>query len=125
MHYIFLADIVVLVHFGFVLFVVLGALLVLRWRSIAWVHLPAVFWAAWIELSGGFCPLTPFENWLRLKGGVSAYCGGFVAHYLLPILYPSGLTRKLQIILGVSVVAVNVALYGVVIIFGRKKGGNT
>jgi hypothetical protein len=106
-----LADAVVLLHFGFVLFVVLGGLLALRWPLVRWVHLPAALWGAWIELSGGICPLTPLENALRLRAGEAAYTGDFVGRYLLPVLYPHALTRRIQLILAVLVVGVNAAVY--------------
>jgi len=123
MAYVLLADLVVLVHFLFVLFVVLGALLIIRWRKVLWLHLPAAVWAAWIEFSGKICPLTPLENWLRMKGGGSGYAGDFVGHYLMPILYPSGLTRKVQFILGGVVIGVNLVIYGYAFFISRKKGG--
>ena len=122
MTYVLLADLVVLVHFLFVLFAVLGALLIIRWRKVLWLHLPAAVWAAWIEFSRKICPLTPLENWLRMKGG-SGYAGVFVGHYLMPILYPSGLTRKVQFILGGVVIGVNLIIYGYVFFISRKKGG--
>ena len=100
-----------LTHFAFVLFVVFGALLALRWRRVLWVHLPCAAWGAWIELTGGICPLTPLENQLRQSAGGTGYGGGFVEHYLMPILYPVGLTRPVQIALGTAVIVVNVALY--------------
>jgi hypothetical protein len=106
-----LADVVVAAHLAFVLFVVLGGFLVLRWRSFAWVHVPAVLWAALIEFAGWVCPLTPLENWLRATGGASAYSQGFIEHYILPVLYPAVLTRNLQITLGISVLILNLAVY--------------
>jgi hypothetical protein len=106
-----LADLVVALHFGFVLFVVLGGLLVLRWRWVGLVHLPAAVWGAWIEFSGRICPLTPLENEYRRLGGQAGYSGGFIEHYILPVLYPHALTRDIQIALGVVVVALNVGLY--------------
>ena len=106
------ADIVVVVHALFVVFVVLGGLAVLRWPWLAWLHLPAAAWGALIEFGGWICPLTPFEKWLRRSAGESAYEGGFIAHYLLPILYPPGLTRQTQIVLGLIVLAINLAVYG-------------
>jgi hypothetical protein len=117
-----LADLVVFIHLSFVLFAVLGALLVIWWRKVLWLHLPAVVWAAWIEFSGKICPLTPLENWLRIRGGGSGYGGDFVGHYLMPILYPSGLTRKVQFILGGVVVAVNLIIYGYVLFVRKPKG---
>jgi hypothetical protein len=116
-----LADIVVLLHLGFVVFVVLGGLLALRWRAAAWVHLPAALWGAAIELAGWICPLTPLENELRRRGGESGYAGGFVEHYVLPVLYPPGLTRDTQLVLAALVVAVNVAVYTVVIARWRRR----
>ena len=107
-----LADLVVLVHLGFVVFVVLGGLLVMKWHRLIWIHLPAVFWGIAIELSGWTCPLTPLENWLRHKGGEENYQFDFVGHYLLPMLYPQGLTRRSQILLGALVLIVNAAIYG-------------
>lgn len=107
-----LADLVVILHLGFVVFAVGGALLVLRWRRLVWVHVPAAVWAALIEFAGWICPLTPLEKWLRLQGGGSGYPGGFVAHYILPILYPQGLTREVQIVLGVLVILINLGIYG-------------
>jgi hypothetical protein len=107
-----LADLVVWVHVGFVVFVVLGGLLVMKWPRLIWIHLPAVFWGIAIELSGWICPLTPLENWLRHKGGEENYQFDFVARYLLPMLYPQGLTRRSQIVLGALVLVVNAAIYG-------------
>ena len=107
-----LADLVVLVHLGFVVFVVFGGLLVMKWPGLIRIHLPAVFWGVAIELSGWICPLTPLENWLRHKGGEENYQFDFVAHYLLPMLYPQGLTRRSQIVLGALVLVVNGAMYG-------------
>ena len=111
MIYHLLADLVVVLHLLFVFFVLLGGLLVLRWRIFTWIHIPAVFWAALIEFSGWICPLTPLENHLRTRGGSSGYATGFVEHYVIPLLYPSQLTRKIQIFLGLLVVAVNLAIY--------------
>ena len=106
------ADAVVLIHLGFVLFVVAGGLLVFRWRWIALLHLPAVVWAILLEFRGWLCPLTPLELSLRAAGGQAGYSGGFVAHYILPVLYPAELDRILQMALGSFVIAVNVAVYG-------------
>jgi hypothetical protein len=107
-----LADLVVAVHLAFVFFVVLGGLLVLRWPALAWVHVPAALWGVAIELGGWICPLTPLENWLRHRGGLAAYEGGFVERYLLPVLYPGDLTRGNQLVLGLGVLVVNLAVYG-------------
>lgn len=106
-----LADAVVVFHFGFVLFVVLGGLLVLRWPRLAWLHVPAALWGALIEFAGWICPLTPLEKSLRRMGGGAGYQGGFIEHYVLPVLYPRGLTRSVQLMLGAVVVAINVYVY--------------
>lgn len=105
------ADLVVLLHFLFVLFVIAGGFLVLRFPRVAWFHVPAVFWGIGIEWLGGICPLTPLENHLRLLGGQAGYHGGFVEHYLLPLLYPAGLNRTVQLVLGFLVLLVNAAIY--------------
>jgi hypothetical protein len=110
--YYILADLVVVIHLAFVIFAVLGALLALWRRWIIWLHLPALLWAVWIECAGGICPLTPLENWLRVKGGQGAYTGDFVATYLLPILYPVSLTRNVQFIIAMMISVINVAIYG-------------
>jgi hypothetical protein len=106
-----LADLTVVAHFVFVLFAVGGGLLVLRWRRVVWLHIPAAVWAALIEFYGWVCPLTPLENWLRVRSGASGYRGGFIEHYILPVLYPRALTRELQIVLGIFVLVVNLAIY--------------
>ena len=106
-----LADAVLILHLAFVLFVVLGAFLVLRRRKLIWVHLPVVIWGALIEFAGWICPLTPLENWLRARGGDRGYSGGFIDHYLGALIYPEGLTRELQWFLGVFVLAINAAIY--------------
>lgn len=110
-----LADATVVVHLGFVLFVVAGSLLVLRWPALAWLHVPAAIWGAWIECAGWICPLTPLENWLRRQGGQAGYSASFVDHYLLPVLYPAALTRELQWMLGGVVVMINVAAYAMIL----------
>jgi hypothetical protein len=115
-----LAEVVVGFHLAFVLFVVLGGFLVLRWPRLAWLHLPAAAWGALIEFAGWVCPLTPLENHLRRAGGNAEYAGGFVEHYLLPVLYPAGLTRGTQYVLGASVVGVNAAVYWWVFHRGRR-----
>ena len=109
--YAWLADFLLAVHGSFVLFVVFGGLLALRWPRVAWLHLPAAAWGAAIEFSGAICPLTPLENRLRGLAGEAGYGGGFVEHYLLAWLYPAGLTREAQLVLGFVVLAVNVAVY--------------
>ncbi len=97
------------------LFVAAGGLLVLRWPRLAWLHLPAAIWGAWIEFSGGICPLTPLEQSLRAQAGETAYAGDFVSHYIFPVLYPAALTRGVQLVFGGVVVAVNLAIYGLLL----------
>ena len=111
MPYRILADLVALTHLAFVLFVVFGGLLALRWGWIPWVHVPAAVWGAAVELFGWYCPLTPLENALRRAAGGGDYAGGFLEHYVLPLLYPTTLTRGGQLVLGAMVIAVNVAIY--------------
>jgi len=121
MPYRILADLVVVLHLAFTLFVVLGGLLVLRRPWVMWLHLPAAAWGALIEFGGWICPLTPLENSLRRMGGEAGYSGGFVERYLLGVLYPDGLTREIQIGIGILVVLLNLLVYGVVV--RRARGG--
>ncbi len=106
------AQTVVLVHFAFILFVLFGATLVARWRWLVAVHLPAAAWGGFVELSGRVCPLTYGENFLRNQAGQSGYPQGFIEHYLLPVIYPAGLTQRIQFVLAAVVVLVNALLYG-------------
>jgi hypothetical protein len=108
-----LADLVLVVHLAFVLFVVLGGLLALRWPRVACVHVPVALYGALIEFAGFVCPLTPLENSLRRRGGEAGYEGGFIEHYVTATLYPTGLTREVQLGLGVAVLAINGAIYAV------------
>ncbi|MBS7660928.1 DUF2784 domain-containing protein [Pseudomonas lalucatii] len=117
----FAADAVLVLHLLFILFVLLGGLLVLRWPALAWLHLPAALWGAVVELFRLQCPLTPLENALRRAAGERGYSGGFVEHYLLPIVYPAGLTPAIQLLLGGLVLAVNAAIYGYLLL--RRRGG--
>ena len=114
MIYLVMADVVLILHFTFILFVILGAVLVLRWKRLAWIHIPCAVWGAWIEFQGSICPLTPLENRWRRLGGEAGYSGGFIEHYVVPLIYPSGLTRRTQIQLGLVVVAINIAVYGLI-----------
>jgi hypothetical protein len=118
-----LAGLVVVFHLGFVLFVCVGGLLALRWPRILWVHLPAALWGVWVELSSTVCPLTPLENHLRRLGGEAGYSGGFIAHYILPVLYPAGLSRPVQIVLGIFVGLLNVTIYLYVLVWRRRRSG--
>ncbi|MDK9704298.1 MAG: DUF2784 domain-containing protein [Sulfuritalea sp.] len=117
------ADLIVIVHLGFILFVGLGAFLSLRWARIAWLHVPAAVWGAAIEFRHGICPLTPLEQRLRAAAGDAGYPGGFVEHYLLPIIYPSGLDQRTGFVLGTLVVAVNLAAYGWLLLRRRRDSG--
>ncbi len=117
----FLADLLVLAHLLFVAFVMAGGLLLIRWPSLIWLHLPAAIWGAYIELAGGICPLTPLENQLRMQAGQDGYSGGFVDHYLLPILYPVHLTLPVQQVLGGLVILVNLAIYAWVFWLRHKR----
>jgi len=116
-----LADLVLTLHLGFVLFVVFGGLLVMRWPRLVWIHIPAAVWGAAIEYTGWICPLTPLENWLRARGGEAGYAGGFIEHYLLPTLYPQGLTRGTQFVLGSLVLMINAAAYGALLLRTRRR----
>ena len=115
-----LADTVVVIHFAFIVFVVLGGLLVLRWRWVAWIHVPAAVWGAVIEFDGWICPLTPIEHWFRMQSGGSGYEHGFIEHWIVPVVYPEALTRPIQIALGVAVLVVNMVVYGVVLARARR-----
>jgi hypothetical protein len=120
MSYSFLADAVLVIHLAFILFVLLGAFLVLKWRWVAWLHLPAAFWGAYVEFSGRYCPLTPLENDLRQRAGEASYSGGFIDHYVTGWIYPDGLTREMQMVIGAIVVILNVVVYWFVIRSRRR-----
>ncbi len=105
------ADAVVLFHLAFILFVLLGGLLVLRWPRLAWLHVPAAAWGMAVEFLHLYCPLTPLENHFRALAGGQGYEGGFIEHYLIPLIYPAGLTEVTQVVLGLVVVAVNLPPY--------------
>lgn len=120
MIYRLLADLVVVVHVFFVLFVTLGGFLLRRWPNLIYTHIPAAIWGVLIEFGGWICPLTPLENSLRVRGGEQGYQGDFIDHYILPILYPHGLNRNIQAILGVSALAVNVIAYTVYVRSRRR-----
>lgn len=116
-----LADMLMVVHLAFVLFVVLGGLLVLRRPSFAWLHFPAFVWGTLIELTGWICPLTPLENYFRRRGGEDGYESGFIEHYIVPVLYPDGLTRLDQLVLGGLILVLNLAVYCRVIRIWQKR----
>ncbi|MCC5874427.1 MAG: DUF2784 domain-containing protein [Gammaproteobacteria bacterium] len=111
MLYAMAADVVLILHAAFILFAVAGGLLLLRWRWLVWLHLPAAGWAALVVTAGWICPLTPIEQMLRGLAGQDGYDGSFIEHYLVMLIYPPGLTRPVQILLGVLVVVVNIAIY--------------
>jgi hypothetical protein len=123
MAYRILADLVVGVHALFVVFVVAGGLLALRWAWVAAAHLPAAVWGTLIEFRGWICPLTPLEQSLRAAAGQAGYQGGFIEHYLLPVLYPAGLTQRVQLILGSLVIAVNLLVYGMLLRRRARRAG--
>lgn len=119
-----LADAVLVLHLAFIVFVLCGGLLALRWPKVAWLHLPAAGWAAFTELTGRICPLTPLENHFLVLSGSTPYQGDFIMHYLWPIIYPAGLTPGIQEILGGLVIALNGIMYGMVIYrWKRRRAG--
>ncbi|MBC7547551.1 MAG: DUF2784 domain-containing protein [Polaromonas sp.] len=119
MFYRLAADGVLVFHLAFIVFALLGGLLALRWRWVPWLQVPALVWAFFIEMSGRICPLTPLENTLRQHAGQSGFAGGFVDQYLIPLIYPEGLTRDIQWQLAGVVVAVNLAVYGWLLVHRR------
>ena len=110
-----LANAVVVVHALFIVFIVFGSFLAWRWRWVAVLHVPCAVWGVLIEYNGWICPLTPLENSLRMRAGQQGYSGGFVEHYLLPAIYPAGLTPRIQVVLGTAVLVVNVITYAVLV----------
>ena len=110
-----LANLVVLAHALFVAFVVLGGFLTWRRRWVAWLHVPAAVWGVLIEYAGWVCPLTPLENYFRMRAGLEGYGGGFVEHYVIPLLYPAGLTPPKHLVLGTFALTVNLFAYGVLV----------
>jgi hypothetical protein len=120
MIYRLLADLVVIVHLLFILFVLFGGLLGLWRRWVLWLHLPALVWGMVVEFASLLCPLTPLEKRLRMAGGESSYSGGFIEHYIEPIIYPPGLTPTIQVFLGIGVVVINISVYAIVWLRLRK-----
>ena len=116
----FAADAVLVLHLLFILFVVAGALLVMRWPRIAWLHLPAAAWGTFVEATGRICPLTTLENVQRRQAGLEGYTDSFVEHYLVPVIYPAGLTRDIQWWLAAVVVVTNVVCYSYILRRRRK-----
>ena len=117
MPYKFLADLIVLIHFSFILFVVFGGFMALKWKKLIYIHIPAALWGTAISIIGWVCPLTPLEIELRVRAGSGSYTGGFIDHYLIPIIYPPGLTRGIQYYLAAGVIIINATAY---YLFWRK-----
>jgi hypothetical protein len=115
------ADLLVALHFAFIVFVLAGGYLAWRWRWVIWLHLPAAAWGALIEFAGWICPLTPWEVALRQQAGEAGYAGGFIEHYLIPVVYPAGLTPAIQTILGCAVIAVNAVAYAGLVRRARRE----
>ena len=109
------ADLLVMLHLMFIVFVVCGGLLAYKWHWMAFIHIPAAMWGAIIEYKSWICPLTPWENKLRALAGEEGYSEGFIEHYIMPIIYPAGLTRDLQTIMGTAVIVINLVIYGVLL----------
>ncbi|KQC09008.1 MAG: hypothetical protein APR62_03565 [Smithella sp. SDB] len=119
------ADLIVLAHFLFVVFVICGSLLVFRWPKVAFVHLPAAIWGVIVEFFGWICPLTPLENHFRNLAGYTQYRGDFILRYLVPVIYPENLTTTIQIVLGILVIIINVFFYSIAIQIRRSRKGNS
>jgi len=113
------ADIILIIHFLFILFVIFGALLLFVEKKIVFIHIPAIIWGSYIELTNSICPLTYLENWLLQKANLTTYSEGFIQNYLVPIVYPMNLTKDLQIFLGISLIVINIVIYA--FIFGKMK----
>ena len=111
MPYKFLADLIALIHFSFILFVIFGGFMALKWKKLIYFHIPTALWGTAISIFGWVCPLTPLEIGLRVRAGSGSYTGGFIDHYLIPIIYPPGLTREIQYYLAAGVVIINAAAY--------------
>jgi hypothetical protein len=116
-----MADLVLVIHLAFVAFVVLGGFLVWRWRRLAWIHVPVALWGGAIAVTGFTCPLTPLENRLLQLGGRAGYQGGFIEHYVTAALYPNGLTRQAQLLLGAAVLVLNLVVYWRIISIARRE----
>ena len=121
MIYSFLADLLVVFHMVFILYVMAGALLIFKWPKTLWLHLPSCFWGMTVEFTGWICPLTPWEIQLRILAGEEGYTGSFIKQYLIPIIYPSGLTREVQMVLGGTILIVNLSLYTLILMKRRKR----
>jgi len=113
------ADIILIIHFLFILFVIFGALLFFVAKKIVFIHIPAIIWGSYIELTHSICPLTYLENWLLQKANLTTYSEGFIQYYLVPIVYPTNLTKDIQIYLGIGLIVINIVIYA--FIFGKMK----
>ena len=109
-----IADLIILIHLGFILFVIFGGLLVIKWKKFIWLHIPAVLWGILIEFFGWICPLTTLENELRQINNSGGYESGFIEHYIIPIIYPLELTREIQILMGIAVIVINLLIYSII-----------
>ena len=107
-----LAELALILHFLFILFVIFGGLFVFKWNRIIWLHVPCAIWGALLEVYRWICPLTYLENYFRNHAEISGYSGGFIEHYLLPVIYPAGLTENARIILAIIVIVINLVIYG-------------
>ena len=114
------ADFIIILHFIFIVFVLVGGILVLKWRWLIWLHIPAVIWGVLISFMGWICPLTPLENMLRQAGGGEVYITGFVEHYIVPLIYPSGFNHEMFGAMGIFVIVVNVIVYTIFFKNGKK-----
>jgi len=121
MIYFILADLVLIMHLMFIIFVIFGGILVLKWHSIIWFHIPSAIWGILIEFKGWICPLTYLENYLRETVDTTKYSGDFIQHYLTPVIYPSLLTIEIQYLLGITVFLVNLIIYSMVWRHRKKK----
>ncbi len=124
MIYRILADLVVLIHFSFIIFVVTGGFFVIKWKKAVFFHIPAVIWGVIIEFTGWICPLTPLENKFRIAGGEAGFTGGFIDKYIVDLIYPEGLTRSIQMLLGFTVIVINILIYGYLIYNQAKQKTN-
>ena len=113
------ADIILIIHFLFILFVIFGALLFFVSKKIVFIHIPAIIWGSYIELTHSICPLTYLENWFLHKANLTTYSEGFIQNYLVPIVYPMNLTKDLQIFLGIGLIVINIVIYA--FIFSKQK----
>ena len=112
--YEFFANLTLIAHLIFILFVVIGGLIFFIFPKIIYMHLPALSWGIYIELTNSVCPLTYLENWFLYKGEFTPYSNNFINNYLIPIIYPEGLTNEIQIYLGISLIVINILIYGLI-----------